>query len=274
MKKVTIKNKKGIKLLVATAMTIFSLVAVFTGVIAWFAAHNLVDGSGMSVQVQTTGNAFSSLTVHRCIINESSSTIYKFEEQPAISVDSQGHATVPTGEPNIFHIDDYSSLNRSQPVLLLLHLQEGTLASNVSISATTPTNYSDYADAGFLVNASTVNHFPFSFTSFFKSGSYTTSSFPFNNVVVSDLKQDSQFVVMNGDNFSSLNSDISMYSGGSDTVNGNGAIRYVAIVINYLDAAIQKLISVNMGSAYVKNNDNKIDYYCDWKLNISATIES
>lgn len=270
MMKQTLRNKKNRKIIALTGMAIFSLLTVFVATWAWFALNSGVSGSGMAINVEADGDGFTSLTVHRCIINESTDTSYKFDPTPAISFNSDGHAT---SSDDVFRVDDYSSLNTSQPVLLLLHLATGTESKDVSITGFTNIIYSAYANAGapdghFQVDAQTVKKYPFSLASKFKSGQFTDDTFNFT-VSISSLPTASQFVQVTNSAITGLSTDITMFQG-----TGSTQIRYVAIVMDYEETAIQFLISQNMNNTYVASNNNKIDYYCDWTMNITATIET
>lgn len=269
------KNKKNLKLVAATAMTVFSLIAVFVATFAWFSLNHNVDANGMAIKVKSSGNAFTSLTVHRCIINESSETVYKFDSTPSINVGSQGNvpsSSVPPSSQTIFDVDDYSSLNRSQPVLLLLRFKSGTKSSDISITASTEIDYDTYANAGgenkFQVNASTVKNYPLSFACHFMSGEFSSEIFNFS-VSTSSIPQQSQFVTMANNSITGLSSPITLFQGSGDT-----SVRCVAIVMNYYELAIEFLHSINMANDYIKSNGNKIDYYSDWSMNVTANVEN
>ena len=61
MVKLTSKTKTRMKIVGATAVSIFTLATAFTGTIAWFTTHNTVEGTGMSIKVSTPEAAVDSV---------------------------------------------------------------------------------------------------------------------------------------------------------------------------------------------------------------------
>ena len=136
------KNIRNKKILAATGMTLFSLVAVFVATVAWFAAVDTVASDGMKVRVKTAEdeNSFSKMTIHRCMFNESDTTKYVFNPEPEYTL---GPGQTDTGTFEMLDYDNNASaLNRSQPVLLLFEFEEGTTEAGIRLTAsTTNTTY-------------------------------------------------------------------------------------------------------------------------------------
>ena len=139
-------------------MTIFSLVAVFSATIAWFTLNQQVGADGMFISAENKTAYRAGLTIHRCVMNESTKSVLSFNFVGANS--SQ------------YKIDDYSQLNPSQPVLLLFPLGTadmdtglpiGVNASSVSLKIESELDEA-YADVN-TSNPSAPNYysrFPFS----------------------------------------------------------------------------------------------------------------
>ena len=235
-------------------MTLFSLLTVFSATLAWFALNQKVDSNGMMVRIKDQGKIMSGFTVHRCRLNESSATVLKFYETPMITVNSDG--TVVSGDDA--DIDDYSSLSRAQPTLLLFTFAPDTQASAINIKAKTET-ITTLPD----VTSENVNHFPFSYSVCFKSGLVTTDDFPFDNVMIASLNQTAQFVTIDNHAITGLVQDIDIFVG-----SGNDVVTYVAVVMDYLPDAIEYIISLNIDSEDIPKNNNRIDFYCDWIMEL------
>lgn len=236
-------------------MTLFSLLTVFSATFAWFALNQKVDSTGMMVRIKDQGKIMSGFTVHRCRLNESSATVLKFYETPMIKVNSDG--TVVSGDDA--DIDDFASLSQSQPTLLLFTFAPDTQASAINIKAKTETSMTlPY------VTSENVNHFPFSYSVCFKSGLVTTANFPFDNVTIASLSQSAQFVTIDNNHaITGLNQDIDIFVG-----SGNDVVTYVAVVMDYLPDAIEYIISLNIDSVDIPENNNRIDFYCDWIMEL------
>ncbi len=163
-------RKKNLRLVGATSMALFSLVAVFVATIAWFTMSNAVTASGMAVKVKPVGNSYKQgLSIHRCLTNESSSNYLSFNYASATSEQ--------------YKIDDYSQLNTTQPVLLLFPMGSlnpstgeplGATANLIKLTITSPTN-AGYSDVN-TTSPSAPNYytsFPFSSACTFRTVAWT-----------------------------------------------------------------------------------------------------
>ncbi len=64
-------SKKTVKIVSATSMAVFSLVAVFSATIAWFALNKKVDASGLVVSTGENGKSIASLATYQCKLDKS-----------------------------------------------------------------------------------------------------------------------------------------------------------------------------------------------------------
>lgn len=128
------KNKKSKKIIAATGMALFSLVAVFTATIAWFATKKAVKGSGMSVIIKESGVGLSSLKAYRCILDKSRFDNLVFDGKDeyqstdstytySIQIDMMDYSTLSNMSPVLFLFDftvyekNYNYDENSQPIL-------------------------------------------------------------------------------------------------------------------------------------------------------------
>ena len=255
-------SKKNIKIVGATSLALFSLVTVFTATFAWFVLNNNVGGKGMIVKVEEAGSAFSKLTVHKCNLNESTETKLVFHSEPITNTSD-------------YTLSNYSDLHKSEPILLLFKLSaantnatatdiENSKASNVNISA-------ESTNSSYTSNITEANHssFPFSTSVYFRSIASSTNSFPFINVVVNDLNENTSAFA----NLTSLNpsnpsagfsKNISVYDGSNDSnITSETTLYYVGVILDYYDSALTYLFSQNIGTEY------SLTFSCDFTMNIS-----
>lgn len=252
----TFKARLGIA--AATTVCIFTLASVFTSTIAWFAAERSVHMTGMSFTVTTGETDLNSMTVHKCNLSASTSSVLVFNSTP--SVTATGHGSVATASG--IEMENYSTLNQTQPVLLLLTFNSGITQNDIDMTATSNT--------GSFVSSATAQNigaFPFSSAVRFKVATYSVNSFPFNNVQVSDYSSDKSFVTLtkNGEGqvtSTSFNSNITFYDGNSNT-----PVTYLAIILNYYPDAIDYIISQTNFEVF-QNHNNCINFFCDWIMEL------
>lgn len=250
--KLSIKSRT--KIVIATMIAIFSLASAFSATYAWFAMNVSVQATGMQIRVNNEGTLLNMMTVHQCNLSASSDSKLVFFSEPAITVSTSGVTT------STLTMDNYSDLNRTQPVLLLFKLNSGTKESEVTVGAK-----SDNANYVSTITAENISAFPFSTAVAFKSASFTAASFPFDNVQISSLTQTSSFVTIQNHSYSGYSSQISLFTG-SDA---NKTITYVAVVMDYYPEAREVLLTNNVGvDVIAADNNNVINFYCDWILEI------
>lgn len=250
-------NKKTLKIIAATSMCIFTLFSVFSASVAWFNLLVQDDASASGLDIVNEGLHFSSLSIHKCNLAESNSSSLVFFEEVAggVTIDNEGNTHYVS---DTVTIDDYSALNRTQPVLFLFTVKEGTLDKDILIKAKTSTTTP-------LSVVSQINDNPLSSVVQFRSSSYTADNFSFN-ISVSSLGEISRFVKMNSsetawasqDNFAQ---EISLYVGSTQE-----ETKYVAIVMDYYDSALELLTSLNLANEVLVSSNSRIGFKCDWTM--------
>ena len=247
-------NKRKANIIGATGMAIFSLGSVFAGTYAWFAMNTEVGASGMSVRLNNESNQLSILTIHKCNLAASTDSKLVFYETPACTVSASGinYGEAPT-------MDNYSDLNQTQPMLLLFGFNSGVNEQSVTIRAK-----SDNDSYVSTITSQNISHFPFSTTVIFKSASFTDTTFPFSNVPKSSLTQETSFVTITNYTYSGYTSNINLFTGSADRT-----ITYVAVIMDYYPEAREVLLTNNVGvDILALDNNNAIDFYCDWILEV------
>ena len=250
--------KKTTTLIISTAATLFTLVTSFTATIAWFASMNNVTATGMTITVKMEDSDIQSLTVHKCILSASTSSVLKFEETPSVTVSGHGVVEAASG----IEMNDYSTLNQTQPVLLLFTFQDGIIDNAINLTASTESD-------SFVTAAtnSNIGAFPFSSASNFKCVTYSSQSFPFDNVLTNSLSSPISFVALTKDGngnvtSTSFNNNLNIYTGASNTT-----ITYLAVILDYYADAIDYIVK-NTNYEVFSTHNNCIDFFCDWMLSL------
>ena len=295
-------NKKSVKIYAATCMALFSLTAVFTATIAWFALNEAVEGNGMAVEILTDGDSFTTLAIYRCNTEDSTTNVLKFFDTPAVYTTYEDEVDPDTGEVNhklVFNfigehegnnikLDDWGDLSGSQPVLFLFSLPDETHLSDINLTISTTTSAIFEASS---ISSSNVNSLPLSQFTIFSSGVYfdenydpddetSSPSFPFDQVVVSnstiseieELDTTSPYAVSNTKQafvskpstaWKVSQTSFSAYS----SENSTDTAHYLAVVVDYYFERMEDFRSdlIPVPSA-VAANDNRVGFTCDWKM--------
>ena len=115
------KNNKSLKIVGATAVTLFSLVSVFAATIAWFALNTDVNGSGMSV---TVANG-SELSILHCY------AVRYDGEKGAIAIDiSSGGEEITMSEYDTIFTDR----NVNTPLFLRMELSDFNQNDDITVT--------------------------------------------------------------------------------------------------------------------------------------------
>lgn len=246
------RNLKNKKIIAATAMTLFSLVSVFTATIAWFVLNQNVGGTGMSIKVKAEGGVdFSGIEIYKCISNKCTDTTLVFDNNPVSSFDDSGEL-IPNS--TILMMEDYGDFINSDPVLMVFRL---STASTLSISAKTGTT-----TFGAAITSSNKDSYPLSNAVCFKHS--TTISEVDDTFVVTSLSSSCSFVntIPNAGSTSSLNRNITIYSSSTTEVS------QVGIIVDYYSDAVS-FIRTNLLAEDEDSGYTRVGFECDWSMAVT-----
>lgn len=141
-----IVGKKSFRLVAATAMTIFSLLALSLGAFAWFVGKTEEAKNATDFTVKVNSGRFKAVYFHQHTSKVIDTTTYKpvsytFESSPTgyISYDWESKTATYVGSTGI-DMYDYTPLDFAQPILLVFELNDTyslTTAGEISINAKT-----------------------------------------------------------------------------------------------------------------------------------------
>ncbi len=119
-------NKKNLKIAGATSLTLFSLVATFTAVIAWFVQNHGVEASGMQIKATAEAGRLNKIEIYEYVetLNKNGVPTYSFESTPSGSIYG-GDGSFEDS----FIMGDYNPLSTEHPVLILFTLESGFIST-------------------------------------------------------------------------------------------------------------------------------------------------
>ena len=261
------------KIVAATAMSIFTLFSVFSAAVAWFEMVKNVDGNASSMNVTNKDGALKKISFHDLNTASSTNSTYVFNA----GTNTRGTLTMnwKTGIPDEINdvsvsLGRYEPLDESHPLLLLFEFNSPFHASALDITATTETD----AFIGWITSA-TGNPL----TSVIKYQSiYFTEDPTTNNTIQfakSSLSEAGHFVNISYDNE------------GYPVINENGGfvqtqllyhrendqttISHVGIVLDYYEDAMAYLYALNLGNELFEadasdEDSGVVKFVCDWEI--------
>lgn len=283
-------GNKNLKIVAATCVTMFSLLAVFSGCFAWFSLNKEVNSSG-EVNIEQISGYFHKLTIHNAV--NISDEKYQFDTNPwgSITVKDWDTKTLDYSfESGSCFMGSYGVLEKIHPVLFLFELGDDTVTNYVAtseapinITAKTDIDYyigdgvdgrTIYADNEINVASGKFN--PLSSVVRFSSRTFATSAdlgtitkqngftneegdtyntFDFDS---NSLSNPGSFVNFDTNNsYDSFNSEPVIYS------NDSTAVKYIAVVFDYYEFAVESIYGAFLGNEVLSN---EITFTCDWTM--------
>ncbi len=121
-------GKKTLKIIAATAVASFSLVAAVVSTMAWFLAINTVKESDVNIEVDDPSDSVSEITFHK-YRGLSTDAYYLFNPDPEAKLIITNKTISIDADPSFTGItlDTYTSEERHHPLLMLLKLKKKSL---------------------------------------------------------------------------------------------------------------------------------------------------
>ena len=301
MAKINFGNKK-LKIFAATMVTIFSLLVVFVGSIAWFSTITSVSNDGNHINVDVVGK-FYKISYHQ-YTGSPTATAWSFNKTPEayVTYDWANHRfnTPKNGsnqDINSFSLsmNQYDPMSKNKPILVLIELREQyntAIQGEVYVNGITETagflgakdidpvsgaNLPRYKLDGTSPNLridriNRVDYYPLSSVVSFRARGFNTNEYntwsaeSTYNLSTSDTSAptDYNFTEVDRDaDTSSFHQKCNFYSSGS-----SASVHYIAIVVDYNDSAIEYIYSTYLGDTTLESNGYILNYLCDWKWEI------
>ncbi len=289
-------GNKNLKIISATLMAIFSLMACFTATYAWFAAQRKADNGADAFKVEGYSEKLKQITFHEMVSksvgNTYAESTFRFNKEATGKIEYNPNTKqyTKTGNTNIA-LDNYDALEHEQPLLLIIELSDeyGSNSNDgVVIAASTQSDDqvfigervidedNEQSPAYSLDDPDHVldvidgkTYYGFSNAVGFYANSYTEDSFDdaFSSTStynLTNLNNRKSFVNINNyDDSSTFTNHI------SPIISATGGIKYVTIVIDYYADAIEYIYSTFLGNTTLEDDyEGWLYFLCDWSLEV------
>ena len=279
-------GNKNIKIIAATSMVIFTLFASFSAAFAWFTGirqnqeavdtmkvspvtgqlkslsiHTLKETGGFSLNEQgaITGYNFNTEAVSTINMNwQKGEPDYSTSESASESesvAESESSYSVSTPSLGL-----YTLTQPTNPLLLVFELNQATAANKVTISATASKKYqpSEYQS---LANE-TSNPLSWVVKATSKVVTSNAMAVADYSIAKEDLSGEAHFAVTNNNgDVTSFDQTVKFYQGTGDT-----QIKFVCIVLDYYEPAMEYFFAVNLGKSFVEDSSKIVPFKVDWTM--------
>ncbi len=155
-------GNKALKMIAATAVASFSLVAAIVSTVAWFMMANKVKGTDVQVVIEDPSDSVGEITFHK-YRGLSTDNYYLFNPEPeaTLRITNKEITIDPVGFPGIT-LDTYSTDSRHHPLLMLFKLKKKGLSlyaktEHPFLAEFKPTSYTTVATHGALTHVTTTS---------------------------------------------------------------------------------------------------------------------
>ena len=257
-----------VKIIAATSMVAFTLIASFSAALAWFAGmrNNIEQGDGYNTK--PISGQLDTLTIHELveddeyIYNSTTHTIdgYNFNPTPASTIAMNWQTGIPDYDNKTPSLGKYSLLQKTNPLLLVFKLTRAYEANTVKIVSTTSETYTgnDYE------SKASASGNPLSWVVQYSSKVLTSETIANSDftIMTDSLSTEDHFADIGNDGtFNSFTQTKTFYQG-SDTTK----ITYVLVMLDYYANAMEYFYMMNLGKSFINDIENDVPFNVDWTM--------
>lgn len=314
-------NKKTLKLVAATSLSIFSLMTVFVATYAWFSTNLNTQGSGATINIQNKGGRLKYVHFHQ--FTSSADGNFSFNKNPfaTYTYDWATSSMVPDeeGVTDVWNMGHYTYLSKDHPFLMIFEYDQNYTsqeAGDMYIKATTTvggdslvTNYDDddtqhlhpYTTGGGYLGArdqygspfyslpqtqvrndshpesilikktNTLDYYALSSVVTFRNAVYNTSNY--SSIVNGDYLSIPKSSLTEEESFTTIDNVRNRYYFNQEPClfksTGSGLIKYVAIVVEFYEDAINYIYSTYLGDSGLDQYQSLLYFTCDWSMEVA-----
>ncbi len=275
-------NKTLLKIVAATSMCIFALLAAFAGSAAWFNATQTANQDADQMAIGELPNFFGSLSFHAktgaydsyLCFSQTASGLYTTESEEVVY---SGSSEVP--------MQEYDLLNQHQEILMLLTLSEDHTCSStdaITVTLSTSEGYLGEIDSEGNPTLSSLPSSGNPLSSIIRFGCLAYSEDDFTSLQASaqtaydsaatstSTEGEPYFVPEVADedflSFVTFSGDTPTFTSTLDLFNlTSGTYKYLVVVIDYYAESLDWIYTIFLGSTAL---DSDLLFTCDWGLSM------
>ena len=278
-------NRNILKIVAATSVVLFSLMAAFAGSIAWFNAAQAVSNRGSDMEVHSPERHLKKISFHKVVQIDYDNEVFYFDQSP---VSQATLSQVDNGTASLgFEMDHYTLLRKQNPLLALIELNEAyEVSSELPVNATLITDCTRFLTSYDAATVAAMTSRPLSNVIRFSSGYLTCN--PNGDGVGDSLSDHSQTGNMNYavdpqavssaqyvfDEPSNYDSFWELNNQGVPTltarknlfVGQNGQkVQYVYVIFDYNLTMLEVIYNHFLGRSFLEDD---LVFRCDWTLRV------
>lgn len=129
------KDRKTFKLIAATSVTLFSLLAVFSACLAWFSTNLETGADGANLNINAKGGRLKYVHFHSFVSNQSSNSTFSFNKTAFATYQynwaSNSMVLQEDEVTDIWNMGDYTYDNKNHPLLVLFEFDQEYTSTQV-----------------------------------------------------------------------------------------------------------------------------------------------
>ena len=295
------KNNKSLKLIGATAVTLFSLVAVFAATMAWFAMNKDVGGNGMSITTTRMDGRLQYVYFHSFDDETPNDDTFTFNKTPFATYQydwADRSLDTVDDEHADWNMGEYSSFDKNHPMLVIfafdkdyassvegdIYVQGKTTVNDFlgrrqtegeHIGAPyytlpqTQVNDADHPTSLLMKKSNGIDYYALSSVAAFRNRAFSNQQyFDFLSANSGDTLSFPTNTLETDETFNLVDNAAESYSFNQQPKvfksNGSGNIKYIALIIEYSSDAIGYIYSTYLGDSGLNSYDSVLHFTCDW----------
>ena len=299
-------KNKTFKLFAATGVTLFSLVAVFSATIAWFAMNKDVGGNGLSIATTRMDGKLQYVYFHSFDDETPNDTTFSFNKTPFATYqfdwDDRSLTTVDDENAD-WNMGSYTSFDKNHPMLVIFafdkdytsaHAGDFYIQGKTTVNdflgrrqtegehvgapyytlPQTQVNDEEHPTSLLMNQSGGTDYYALSSVASFRYRAFSNSEyFTFLSNNSGDTLNIPTSTLTNGHAFNTINNAAESYTFDSTPKiyqsSGTETVKYIALTIEYSADAIGYIYSTYLGDSGLNSYDSVLHFTCDWSFEVA-----
>ena len=300
------KNNKTLKLVGATAVTLFSLVTVFAATVAWFALNDNTNGNGMSITTKRMDGKLKYVYFHSFDDTTPNDATFSFNKSPFATYQYDWETSsvdIVDDEHANWNLGEYSSFDKNHPMLVIFEFDQdykSTAVGDIYVQGNTTVNdflgrrqttgehigapyYTlpqeqvndeDHPTSLLMERKNNTDYYALSSVAAFRNRAFSNSQYASFLTGNTGSTLDFPTNTLDTDEaFTVVDNAAESYTFSQKPKlfksNGTGDIKYIALIIEYSSDAIGFIYSTYLGDSGLNSYDSILHFTCDWFFVVS-----